>query len=35
MCELAVREIYRAGTVPGLRVTVSHNTVMVFRGLEV
>jgi hypothetical protein len=27
--------IYRAGTVPGLQVRGSHNTVTVFRGLEV
>ena len=35
MCELTVDEIYRAGTVPGLQVRRSHNTVTVFRDLEV
>jgi len=35
MCGLTVHEIYRAGTVPGLQVRGSHNTVTEFRGLEV
>lgn len=34
MCGLTVHEIYCAGTVPGLQVSGSHNTVAVFRGLD-